>query len=901
MSNEVVTVEKDGEILTLKVLTGTSDEEIKMFLSGGQQEESGGAVDSFAREVAEPINRGALGLLDLPVNLVNAGFAGLKYADKWIKENILGGEYTGGEAPQLPRPFTEAGERLGVIAPPEEQRHGLIPRTFEFVGGSIIPLGALMNYGGKALASLAPVPSALQTLGTAVASSPGKATAFDIISNFTAATGGVIAKEFTDNETIIAVAEFGAGFTPTAIALVPGLAGKLTLAGKAKDAVVETLLPFTESGGRVAAAKRLQEVAGDPELAASKIDPDAPLPPAVQTGDPGLIKLQNIIVNKFPHLKKQFSDELNLAIKQLKSGADFGGDADRARHLLNIRAQMAVEELAITVSKMSPDVTPRQMSVAVRKSIDAALVDAKLIEKSLWEGLDTTAPGNVDTARRAMNDEISVRSIDADPDDIPKWLLNKLRHNPIDPKLAKALKKQGIMSDDGIIDPAIRTSMERQGLIKERQRNLNDLTTIRSRVLRESRDERGQISPNRNKIRILDDIQAALLEDMSATGVQGVERARGFSSALNERFRQGRVGRLLGFDKTGAEKVSPEDLLDSVMHGSASASTTQRMIEMSSEAPEMTLQYIKARYIESVYDADVPNTAAHRTFVKNLRKSGMFEVFPELEATLNAANKQGLKAAELKVPDSHINTTRLNKDQSRAALYLQADPGSEMKAILKSNHPAGAAREILKVVKKDAAAVRGLKTSFAEEVFRLSGGNNLDIDGRIIPNGLKLKALLNDYESTMRALHMTDGEISRLNRIAENYRVAQIQGDKVDIGATILDKGLLPPIDLMARFVGARAGGRMGNSMGSGLVMANFMSSQGRQKIMSLTTSKAEKLLIQATTDPELYKALLVGPNRTDTVQKSAAAVIERAMLQSEIAGVRALALAGATGNDEGQ
>jgi len=588
--------------------------------TGMGDEDFAKAADSLGRNTGEPVNRGLAGLLELPVTLVNASASVIHYADKKLADAFFGG-YTGSEKPfQFAQPITAAGEAVDAIAPPEEQRHGLIPRSFEILGASVIPAATVLKKGEEALKSLSAVPSVLQQMGRASASAPGKATAYDVAASFSAAGGGSIARIFTDNETTIAMAELGFAFVPTSLALIPGLLSKWTLTGKMSDKFLEVLAPFTEKGAKVAASARMQDVAGDPQQAAAKIDPDSPVPPLQQTGDEGLIKLQNMILKKFPHLKKEFSEELNLAIERLAKEADFGGDPQRARHLLNVRSQIAVEEAAAAVAKLGPKATPRQISAAAKKAVSKALDDATTIENYLWNKLDLDAPADVVNAKTTLDNILVSRSDDADPAEIPAWLINRLRESPIDDATMASLKKQGFATEDGVIDPQIYEALVKQGVIKEKTRSLNDVKTLRSRVLQEIRDEKGSDSPNRNKLRILGDMQGSLLDDMTASGVAGVDDARAFSNAVNERFRQGRVGSLLGLDKTGAEKVDGADLLNDVVFGRHSATNTQKLAEMANEGPEQVLQYLKAKYIESVYDDELQRISAraHKQYIKNL-------------------------------------------------------------------------------------------------------------------------------------------------------------------------------------------------------------------------------------------------------------------------------------------
>lgn len=892
MPNEVVTLEYDGEVYTIEVPEGTPDADIEAFIRFNQRKERT-LTESFARNVAEPFNRGVASVLDTPAALINAFSGGIAAADA----AIAGRE--GVEAPQVPLPFTEAGTRLGGIAPPEEQETGIIPRFAELAGASALPFSALVRYGGMAAQELKAVPTAFQQMGIATAQSPGKAGAFDIAANFSAAVGGETARGLTDNDAVIAMAEFGSAFVPTAAVLLP----KVTPGGRSvaavKDMVTETVAPFTEAGARPKAARRLQSVAADPEAAAAAIDPDSPLPPAQQTGDPDLIKLQQNILNKNPALKQDVSDDLAKAIRILQSDADFGGDMERAMHLLNTRQQMAVEEAANAVANFASGATPRRISVAAARSVSRALDDATTIEDYIWRKLDTKAPADVVNARQALGDEIAARSPDADPDDIPKWLQAKLNQSPLDPRMMDSLRRQGYVSEDGAIDPAIMSALERQGALRTRQRTLDDVQTIRSRVLREMRAERAKDAPNRNKIRILNDVQEALLEDMTATGVQGVDDARAFSAAVNERFRRGRVGRLMGFDTTGAERVSPEDMLQEVVFGPRSATTTKRFIEAASAAPDQTLDFIKTKYLEATTVDGRINIGAHNRFIKNMRDKGMFELFPELEGQLNAVRNVSDRAGYLNVPESQINTTRINSEQTAAALFLQAEPGREMQLALKSKNPKAAVRNMMAIINKEARstadrarAKNGVKSAFSEEIIRLSAGDKIDTKGRPIPRGKKMKQLLSEYRQTMRAMDMSNEEIARLENIAESIRKAQLKPGTGEIGTGVLDEPLLAPIDLLARFVGARAGGNLGDDMGSRLVLAQFWSKQMRDRVAKFTTNRAEDLLIEATTDPELYRALLLGPTAAPELQRRAAQAIERAVLRSESIGRVAGAIA---------
>lgn len=925
---EIVKVQYGEEILELEVADGTTDADIEAFLLNQSaqvdQSATAGESASLSDQVAAPMRefvRGAAAIPDLPATLINTGISAVNAADRYIAENVFGRDQSQRAAPpQVPEPFTELGKRAGLF--PEERPDGVLPRFFELLGASSVPFAGLLKYGDEAQKTLTAVPGALQQMGLYTARNPNKAAAWDIGSNFTASVGGRVAEGFTDNDAVIAMAEFSTGFAPTAAVLLPKVTPGGQMVKRGKQAVLETVAPFTEAGAKPKASRRMQDVAADPEASAAALETSR-LPGFQGTGDPNLIKLQNNILSRNSEQQAKFSEELRLAIQALRKEADFGGDVQRARHLLNVRQQMAVEEAAIAVRNLGQDATPRQISVTATRALERSYDDAVSIEGTLWRALDTNATGDVANARQKLSEIMAARSADADPEDIPKWLASSIGEQPVDARLMAQLQRQGMADDNGVIDPAIRAALERQGVVTVRERTLDDLITLRSRVLRESRAERAKDAPNRNKLRILNEVQESLLEDMTATGVEGVDNARTFSRSLNERFRSGRVGKLLGYDKTGADRVAEDDMLDQVVFGPFSATTTQRFIETASDNPDLVLQYIKARYLEATDDGGIINAAAHDRFVNDLQKKGMFEVFPELQGELTAARAASDRARLLDVPESQINTTRVNQTQSRAALLLQADPGYEMQLILKSNNPQAAARELVKMIRARGSALedavpdaqgfvrpgavsqtstktaeQGLKSAFAEEVMRLSAGTKVDVAGQPVPNGLALKRLLKEYRPTMRALDMSNEEIGRLNRIAEQIRIGQVEAGTGNIGTGILDEPLLAPIDLLARFAGARAGGKMGQDMGSTLVLAQFMSKTGRDRIRNLTTSKAEELLIESVADRQLASALLVSPTETPVRLQQAANTLETALMRLESSGRRALAIA-ATEDEE--
>jgi len=577
--------------------------------------------------------------------------------------------------------------------------------------------------------------------------------------------------------------------------------------------------------------------------------------------------------------------------------------------LLNVRQQIAVENANQQLAALGPNATPRQISSIFRKEIDLALKDAVRIETRLWEALDSTAPGELKNAQAAYDDLISTASLDRKEPLVPGWLAEKFT-SQTDTALMRQLDRQGWVGADGEISPALKSALDADPTIElARQRTFNDIKQIRSDTLNEMKIERAKDAPDRARIRALNEIQSSLLDDMADTGVEGATAARDYSRSINERYRQGRVSRLLGHDVTGAERVEGQDLLDDVWTGNHRATNTQKLVEMTNEAPERVLSYVRAKYIASVFDSGLPgqeqklNPAAHKTFVNNLRDSGMFEVFPELEVELHSMFKAGADALALDVTETAVKSM-----QARAALLLKNPrPGHEMQAILNSDDPAAVARSVMKrmhaaelsladdgrrlIHAPDPMARQGLKTSFMEEILRRSGGQALNKEGVVIPNGKKALALIKENDDVMNALQFTEAEKTRALKIVDELRIAQLTGKGgSDIGPSILDKGAPKLIETLARIMGAQAGRVVAARTGGGTVQTpSIFSAEAQRRIQTLSTSAAEELIIESFQNPQLFRALMMGPRAGPQAVRRAEKALMASLVRLE-SGARVMA-----------
>src|SRR5690606_5564338 len=210
---------------------------------------------------------------------------------------------------------------------------------------------------------------------------------------------------------------------------------------RAPDAVRATFVPFTESGARVRAARRIQELAGDPEAAAAAIESGAHpgLSAARQTGDPGVLALEqrvlaeNAASARAEALRRSGTRESSLAeIETLLQG-----DPELARSLIRSnltrvvrdaegRAKQAAEQAVQAIAKLDPHASPREISAVAREHIEAAEAAARAQEDRLWSQVDKKAEVTPRNAREALSEELKKGSRFRDPEDIPAWLRSAL-------------------------------------------------------------------------------------------------------------------------------------------------------------------------------------------------------------------------------------------------------------------------------------------------------------------------------------------------------------------------------------------------------------------------------------------------------------------------------------------
>lgn len=959
--------------------------------AASQQTESSADSANGPRGLAF-LNQGIATGLGAPVDLMNAALqaAGITGPGSISERasDALGLPRVPVEGPVGGSESIEQGMRAtGVPVPESGAKPKTFPeRIFRGVGeatGALVPLtgaasrlaqGTGLTAGVARSATETAVRNPLATAGAEAASGAG------------AGVGGGVADRISpDNPVAEVLGELAGGLSiPLAVK-----ASALSVPRLALRAGKVALTPFTEAGGRVRAENRVQGLSQDPDRARERLNEDtiSDLTPAQRTGEPRLMALERAVLSRDAALEGEFAERTARATLQLRNAMqDIGGSAtaddarkfietrrdsvldevtaqgdrrkaavenrrgeqiaeteatltndtasiDRSRSAsidviekrkqrllsaLSLRAQQAAAIAEQRLSTLTPERRASESSVIVREEIESALSDAKAQENVLWAAVPKDTQVLTENSRRVFRAFDGQLTLD-EAEDFPNLADLSLPRAQRDKMPAKA----------------------RQFLAPDSNQRLQDVDTVqevwglRSDLLESARAARA--AGENNTARIAENIADALLDDLGArTGDlkgeagESLRAALDFSREVAERFRQGAVGRILGREKTGGDKVDPRLTLDATVGsgGVKGEVATSEILDAAPNSQEEIGRFLQDKFFRSSVRGDrlIPD-AARRFATEN---SELLDRYPDLRnRILDAAEAQedasriadssvsrkrqvgsasdkrrrnvdaearessrtaerlaretirsieALATDQVKRIDS-TTTSRIkalqSPNESAAARFLSAPVDEEFSRVLKANNPRMAARELSRQVAKDETgrAAQGLKASVVDFLIRDAETGTFDDLGQQTLSGRRLqKALTDTRTSAALSEVLSNDEMRRLQRIAsELSKIEASQGRLPDVGGVLNDvpSALLA---MPARVMAARAGAQFGaGTSGASLLTANIFSQRAREFMSRLTNDTAYALIVEAVQDPRAFRALFSKTN-TPKQQKQAAA-----------------------------
>ena len=872
--------------------------------------------------------RGLARGLGAPVDLVNAGlglvglgrerpFFGSKTWQQTLDET-----FGGPSAPEGAKPTTF----------PEAMAGGAAEAVGSLLPGAVIVKGLS---AGKGLAGYI-----ARRIGETFARQPASAVAGTAVAGAGAGIGGQAAVQLTDDERARIFGELAGGFAAAPLGAAPGAALRatdVTLSnvplgvGKVYRAAKAGLFPFTRGGAEVRARARVQGLVADPDVAAARMaEPTiADVSPATRSGEPALMALEREVLNTDPKLAAEFAgksreatDKLRQEISEIAGGGqveetrqflgqrlesttagieanrqarqaaterqrgittgladvdaeaaarDVAARSSRLLNALNIRADQARAVTEQRLAALSPTQRKSEAAVIVREEIENALTAANNQARELWEAvpMDIQVPTNTG---RAAYGELVAKTPQAQQDSIP----DKARR---------------------FLDP---DSNQKFGDAE----SVREVWGLRSDLLETAREARA--AGKFNAARMADDLADALLSDLGA--VQGetagavgqpLREALDFSRVVAERFRRGAVGKILGTERAGGERIAPEMTLEATVgaggtRGAVAASQIAAAAPTSQAAKEGTRQYLLNRLQDVAVKGSAFNQVAARKFVTD--NADMLDQYPALRqeiegvassadlsdrigATMASRSKRVTRAAgrltaasdaegravtaeaertaretaKLTDRQAFARTTAVEK-KSYVSAFLNAPVEQEFDVVLKAKNPVAAASALKRSAQKDQSgrALAGLKASFADYLIRRASTKAGDLSG--------LDIVLNDSRMMAGAREfMAPDDIMRLRRIAgELKNIETAAGPLPSVGKAVISDVPSTILSLAARTLAAGEAAKVAKHTGGhGLIIAGMFTKRAQQLLTNLTRDRAKALLTEAVQDQELFKTLL--------------------------------------------
>lgn len=720
---------------------------------------------------------------------------------------------------------------LGVQFPEEGSRpDDFAGRAARIGGETILPAGGLQAAGSKLSTKAFDGLSTMQKALVGAARKPKTTAATEVGAVLGASAGGTIAADlYPEDYNVELLGELVGGMTPsTAIEITKRLTD-FSLLGKNVKAT------FSGQGDKLRAGRTLDKRAQDSEGAFQNLLDESilDLDPVTRSDDVGIASILKAATNKDPEFAKAIDDATRNSINKAKKLTLGGGNPDAPiEYLQGLRNNAAIKSQE-SLLKLSPNASPVETSRVIRQSVENALGEARRTESQLWRKLPTEGRANVDNVASRLNEELLQRSVAADPNDIPNYVKNLIGN--VD---NKGNFKTGV----AIKNP-----------------NLKTLKDLRSRLGADLAAEQSKDAPNRNKIRILRGLREELHTSLAQTSPEYGE-AVNFSRQLNQKFSQGRIGKLLGFERSGGAAVTEEGTA-SFLLGSSAENVRKGLDQLKQASPEAlpaVEEYMKGLF-GSVAIRDGSRTfdpERARRFLK--QHETVLAEFPNLVSGIRRSIDNQKLVDEMFGANKGSILSKQIKDKAVTSLYLEGDADQAMQRLLRAKNSEGQGavmQQMIDLVNKDTSgeALEGLKTAYGQYLIRHSEPTQ-DFD---MLSGTKYSRLLRDTREAAKRLYTKD-ELNRLDTIGrELMKIERREGAKAAPGVITDAPGRI--ISFVGGTAAARAGAAAGaGTSGASLRTASLATRQFNEVLGKLTRDGAEQVLTGAMKDPEKLRVLLM-------------------------------------------
>ena len=739
----------------------------------------------------------------------------------------------------------------GLARAPGVPPEGFFPRAAEFLGSGVLPYAGMLGWGAKLSRAGAPVAkNVLERMALSSVQRPALTATGEALGAAGAAAGGeYAASDYPDNLYAQTMLELlGGAAMPMALTSptmrLAGFVGKQTV-GRGREMIRGMRDPIAIDDR---AAGRLKSAAGDVPAALAGLEGPNMLPMSIgqRTGSPATIGIEQAASEVSPNVAARLT-EIDQEAQRLAREIPLSGlegdaaDVERAaiarrrditrrvggsQQRLQAKADAAMQELGDPEDLV-------KLGTGTKQQIDTAYDSAQRAEDAAWAGVNKSSPISYDNTIKQYDELISGLGRDTPVSKVvPEWIQRRL-----DAYKRGSLPEAGskLILPDGVTRELSETPPFR---------TVGDLTEFRSFILEESRIARA--AGERKKAAFLNKLQSSILDDLE--GVPGLEEARAVSRNLNETYRQGKVGQLLGHEDTGEAVVSPEATLRSIFTGSREqvAANLSALEKASPESAKNVEEFLRSEFLNTVYEKGRKVPGAAQAFFGNSKYAEALKRFPALKARLSDAGESerlAVQAAKLK---AGVTEGLHSRNRSVLAMYLDADPGRGVSEIMSGKTPYKTMRQLYAMVQKDPRARTGLQAEAIRYILEQSTR-----DGKITSKALTDN--IKKFSPALDGAKLGPTERTRLERVArELARIETPSGPK-----HIIDDPQNRLFTRALQVLGAKSA-KLSPVRGD-IQSAGIMASEGK-RLANEILSKADKsrdAIVAAIMDEQVYKEML--------------------------------------------
>lgn len=827
-------------------------EELQQIAGGESFDSNAGFVSKFGRtqdKILRNFNTGVARFFGLPrtaVDLLQAGedkLVGLVGLDpEKLKLSTFTGakDVAGGILPSAPD-IQNLGAEAGLTFKAGEEPQDLASRIIQNIG------------------TTAPL---LPFLGPAA-----------LLPELTAATTGAVggkaleATEFGQKnpELARAIGELGGGLSPVGVTVLKnfflrgGTVGAAVGLGKKGIERGKRLLPKTKE--RV--ETRLRTIEPSPEIRRAEIAREALSPEgkgltAGQAAGGGVARLSRTVERDVPEFAEQMAKQRIGIAKDLERQFKKTGDVADARAFIESELTTAANKANIALSRVGTRSDPAALSASTEGIINNALKKARVVESNAWNNLpsgEVARGSSLVNVHRASLKNITEGGSLAEISSFAREKLGTLK-----PVIKEGKKTGELVLKGGKLFNKKKTTASAKAI----HQFYSQLGRERAALTRQSGTS--------NKIRIIDDLREAALNDLDAAGLStSYTDAIRLSRDLNQTFQKGSIGRITGLGR--GEAISPTKALDELVGkgGQSGKEAIQQALRGAPETKANIEDFIKVQFVITASENNIINAKAGNAFLKNFDEI-LTDVFPSLKTELQDAIAKQVGVDELVGVPQTSQLSPLIKEKTAASIFLKANPNEEMASIINSTsiQRAEVLTDLVNLARKDTTgkALKGLQGGFTEEVFEFARKGDI-VDGKkILEKVNKLKPAL------LKSGLFEQKDIARFNRIGDAFEKIASEFKQQFLPDGIINDLPSRVFTNSLRILAVRSLGSakkifgLGTGFGTSLQEANIVSSSAIRFAKGLTNDEARNLLVKAVKDPKLMDELLKDISKISTTQR---------------------------------